>query len=188
MKKLISYVLAVAIATDGLQIMPTEQTDKTEITEVVETQPIAPLTTEYLTEEDFEDLYSYHDEEINDSCLELSQEDAWMLMKLGCAEGGADDALAQAYIMKVVLNRLADDRFPNTIKEIIYQDSQFSVITDGRYEKTEPNVQSHLALVMIETNEVKTDALYFEASWLKDSWQFHNREFAFEYCGTRFYK
>lgn len=150
---------------------------------VVEKEPV-----HYLTDEDFSRLYTLISDVKNDLCLDLTVEDAIKLMKIAICEGG-DDVKAQCLIMRVILNRLASDAFPNSIDEIIHQYKQFSTVQNGRYDKAEPTSNSHIALGLIEGGwDESQGALYFEASFLKDSWQSENREFLFEYAGTRYYR
>lgn len=150
---------------------------------VVEKEPV-----HYLNDSDFSRLYTLKSDVKNDICLDLTVEDAIKLMKIAICEGG-DDVKAQCLIMRVILNRLASDAFPNSIDEIIHQYKQFSTVQNGRYDKAEPTSNSHIALGLIEGGwDESQGALYFEASFLKDSWQSKNREFLFEYAGTRYYR
>lgn len=64
-----------------------------------------------------EPVYTYTEEELN------------LLARLIFAEGGSESFITQACIGSVVLNRLDSEHFPNTLREVIYQDSQFSVTT-----------------------------------------------------------
>lgn len=150
-----------------------------------------------LTDEDLSKLYSYHIEvrRVDDSIVELSQEDAWLLMKLGASESGVCGVEGQYLTMMVILNRIKSDKFPNTISEVIYQrdcngNAQFAVIDDGRFDKTEPNVDSHLALARIESGEDTSEgALFFEASTnSSNSWHSKHLTFLYEKNGQRYYK
>lgn len=119
--------------------------------------------------------------------FEITYDEAQMLMKIAMAEAEGDGTVGKAMVMAVVLNRVNDDRFPDSIEEVIFQEHQFSPISDGRYYDAEPDVECHLALAEIERGEYdKVDALYFEnadASWQQEQC---------EYLGTighhRFYK
>lgn len=101
--------------------------------------------------------------------FEITYDEAQMLMKIAMAESEDDGTVGKAMVMAVVLNRVEDDRFPDSIEEVIFQEHQFSPISDGRYYDSEPDVECHLALAEIERGEYDTvDALYFEnadASW-----------------------
>lgn len=141
----------------------------------------------YISEKQLAKLYTCKDEEINDTCLCLSVEDAEMLMKIAVAEDHTDET-SQAYVMSIILNRVDSPDFPDTVAEVIEQPGQFMKLTDKRYLNSEPDVNSHLALALIEGKQIETNFLYYEAKWVKNSWASRHREVALEYGGSRFYK
>lgn len=97
--------------------------------------------------------YTRHrDEDCCDNTLQLSQEDAVRLMKLSQAEAGTEGVFGQYLVMRVVINRVNDPAFPNTIEEVISQRHQFETYRNGNYQKSEPTVDSHLALALLEKN------------------------------------
>ena len=119
--------------------------------------------------------------------FEITYEEAQMLMKIAMAEAEGDGVHGKAMVMAVVLNRVEDDRFPDSIEGVIFQDGQFSPISDGRYYKAEPDVECHLALAEIERGEYDTvDALYFENA--SESWQSKNCTYLGTVGHHRFYK
>lgn len=119
--------------------------------------------------------------------IDIDYEDAQMLMKIAQAEAEIDGEEGMAMVMAVVLNRVEDERFPDSIEGVIFQDNQFSPINDGRYYNMEPSVDCHLALAEIEKGNYKwMDALYFENA--KDSWQANNCEYICTVGHHRFYK
>lgn len=165
-------------------------TPETQIIEEIQEEAIdtiVPELPEYLSEDDFSLLYSYKEEKANDTCLEISYSDAQILMKIAAAEDNTD-ATSQAYIMSVVLNRVQSPDFPNTVRGVVEQTGQFSPVGDGRFAKSTPDANSHIALAMVESGEITTEFLYFEAASLKGSWQSKHRGGAYEYGGTRFYR
>ena len=146
----------------------------------------------YLTDEDLSLLYLCKEDVNCDTCLVISQEDAVRLMKIGVVEDYTS-AESQANIQAVILNRVASPDFPNTVEGVIKQKDkngkyQFSTVASGKYDKADPDADSHLALAMIESGQIKTDALYFEASWAKDTWQSNNLEYIGTIGQTKFYK
>lgn len=140
-----------------------------------------------LTEEDLSSLYSYKQEEKVDTCLSLTVEDAEMLMKIAYHEDHSD-VLSQAYIMSEVLNRVNSPDYPNTIKEVLDQKKQFIDTDSKEFKDIEPDANSHLALALIESGQIKTDFFYHEAISAVNSWQSKKREVSKEYGGTRFYR
>ena len=171
-------------------------TSYTESEVIVETDEITPhlenrIVQEdirYLTDKDFEKLYTCKEDvrHEDENIVNLSQTDAWKFMKLSKCEDDTD-AITQARIMSVLYNRLKSKGFPNTVDELLAQDGQFSCVKDGRFDKAEPDLNSHIALYLLESGQVKTDFLYFEAESLEGSWQSQHRKFACVSGKTRFY-
>lgn len=65
------------------------------------------------------------------------------LQLLGCivwAEAGNQDIHGKELVADVVLNRVDDPRFPDTIREVIFQKGQFSTVKDGALDRAYYNV------------------------------------------------
>lgn len=126
-----------------------------------------------------EDIYSYI----------FSDDDRQMLAKLAMAEAGGEDTTGKALVIKTVINRMESEDFPDTVEEIITQQSQFSSVTDdGRYYEMIGNDDCELALQMVEHGwDGSQGALYFE-SCTEECWQSKNREFLFRHGGHSFYR
>lgn len=60
---------------------------------------------------------------------DYTEEDLDLLARLINAEGGIESYETKLKIGSVVMNRVDDPNFPNTIREVIYQKNQFSVTT-----------------------------------------------------------
>lgn len=119
--------------------------------------------------------------------IEISYDDAQELMRIAQAEAEGDGIEGKAMVMAVILNRVKDSRFPNNVHDVIFQDKQFSPISDGRYWKVEIDRDCHLALAEIEQgNYSHIDALYFENA--KDSWQSQQCKYLYTVGNHRFYK
>jgi len=124
--------------------------------------------------------------------VELDFDEAQLLMKLAWSEAGNQGIKGQLAVMNVVMNRVADENFPDTVEEVIYQKLgkyyQFTVVGNGVFKNAEPTEETHLALAKLESGEdISQGALYFEAP-TKKSWHKNHREFLFEDYGHRFYK
>ena len=81
---------------------------------------------------------------------EVSYKDAQMLMKIAQAEAGNQGVEGMAAVMRVVLNRVESENFPNSVKEVIIQPYQFESYSNGSYHKAEPTTECHLALAEVE--------------------------------------
>lgn len=60
--------------------------------------------------------------------VELSQEDIQLLAKVIWVESRGEPARGQQAIAEVVLNRLVSDDFPDSVRDVLYQDNQFRSI------------------------------------------------------------
>lgn len=58
--------------------------------------------------------------------ITLTDADKKMMAKIICAEAASEPFEGQQAIAEVILNRLASDRFPNTVRGIIYAHDQFA--------------------------------------------------------------
>jgi len=123
----------------------------------------------------------------SDSTLQISYEDAQILMAIAQAEAEIDGVEGMMAVMKTIINRVNDARFPNTVKEVVMQEAQFSPISDGRYYTMIPTAKVHLALAGLEKGVLNQfDALYFENA--ENSWQEKNCTYVATIGHHRFYK
>lgn len=141
-------VICIAVAVYTLLTNPMEAAQ--EPPQIIDTVEIQPDVVTILKNEIHETQWNDRGE---DTTLQVSQEDAVRLMKLAYAEGATEGVQGQYLIMRVVMNRVASDEYPNTIKEVIEQPHQFETWSNGEYQKAEPNVDSHLALAKLESNK-----------------------------------
>lgn len=77
-------------------------------------------------------------EQIRDEIREGEME---LIAQLVQAEAGNQDMEGKRRVVDVVLNRVDDPRFPNTVEEVIFQKGQFQVVEDGAWEKAGWNMQ-----------------------------------------------
>lgn len=121
--------------------------------------------------------------------LGLNEREKYLLAKIAMAEAEGEDTEGKALVMKVVLNRVSDKQFPDTIEDVIYQPRQFSPIGNGRFDKVEPNDDCYKALEMVNEGkwDESQDALYFE-SRSNSTWHQDNLEYLFKHGNHYFYK
>ena len=117
-------------------------------------------------------------------------EDSYLLAKIAMAEAESCNTQTKTLVIMCVLNRVWSDEFPDTIEEVIFQENQFSPISDGRWDRVEPNEDCYEAvkIVMEAEYDYSGGALYFESCANKDNWHSRNLEFLYESEGIRFYK
>ena len=88
------------------------------------------------------------------------------LAQLVEAEAGNQDFDGKCLVVDCVLNRVEDPAFPDTIHDVIHQDGQFSVMSNGAFEKAAWNMKdSDFAAVAVEIElHTNKEVLYFNNS------------------------
>lgn len=96
-----------------------------------------------------------------------TDEDVMILAQIINTESGApylSDELS-FYVGSVVLNRVRDSRFPNTIKEVAYSPGQYSPVGSARWY-TEPNERSYeIATELLEQGSVLPPEVVWQANF-----------------------
>ena len=116
-------------------------------------------------------------------------DDGYLLARIAMAEAEDQDTEGKALVMCVVLNRVWDDSFPGTIRDVIFEKNQFSPIFDGRWDRVEPNEDCYKALEMVEQGwDESQGATYFEVTQSQSTWHSRNLQKLFEHQDTSFYK
>jgi N-acetylmuramoyl-L-alanine amidase len=100
------------------------------------------------------------------SSFSYTDEEYEMLAKLIEAEAENQPFQGKVAVGSVVMNRIKDDWFPDTIEEVIFQKSnrlyQFSPVGNGRFNRVSPSDDSYQAAKAALGGEDPTDgALYF---------------------------
>lgn len=120
--------------------------------------------------------------------LNLTENERYLLRKLAYAEAGNQDTKGKALVMLVVMNRVKDKRFPDTIHNVIYQKRQFSPVSSRKWNSFKPDKDSLKALELIENGYDESEgALYFESK-SKSTWHKDNLCFLFKHQDHYFYK
>lgn len=93
----------------------------------------------------------------------LKDEELHLLHKIVMAEAEGEPYEGKVAVANVVLNRLRSANYPDTIKEVIYQKSQFSPVQNGRMDRVTPNEESIRAVTeaLHGRKEVSDDTYYF---------------------------
>lgn len=100
------------------------------------------------------------DEQIEE---EIRLGDMELIAQLVEAEAGNQDIAGKCLVVDVILNRVESPNFPDTVEEVIFQDGQFSVITNGAFDRAAWHMQeSDYAAVMMEYElHQNKNVLYF---------------------------
>lgn len=111
----------------------------------------------------------------------VDEMDRYWLAKIIEAEAGIEPLEGKIAVGAVVLNRVEDEWFPDSIQEVIFQKLngkyQFSPVGNGRIYKVEPSEESYEAADRALAGEDPTDgALYFYNPKISKSTFFKGRE------------
>ena len=118
----------------------------------------------------------------------LSQEDTELLARLVWLEARGEPAEGQQAVAEVVLNRLAADNFPPTVREVIYEGygtgrQQFTPA--GLIDTAEPTEEQYAAVERAASGEriLPADVVYFSTEAENDRvWgQIGNHVFCYQY-------
>ena len=86
-----------------------------------------------------------------------------LMAKVVEAEAGNQGLLGKRLVVDVILNRLRDEEFPDTIVDVIYEENAFAVIGNGMYEQVEISGETWKAIEM-EMKEVSYPGLFYFCS------------------------
>lgn len=150
-----------------------------ETTELMQTEPAIIETPELMPSEELKRI---------SWSLDWSAGESYILARIAMAEAEGEDTEGKALVILVVLNRVWDDSFPDTIEEVVMQDNQFSPVANGRYDRVEPDGDCWDALELVMNGWDESEgALYFESRSLS-TWHQRNLKYLFKHGNHYFYK
>lgn len=113
-------------------------------------------------------------------------EDYDALCRIVTAEANSEDVEGQILITNVIMNRVASDKFPGSIQEVIESPGQFDPVETGYYSVVEPTDQVREAVIRALSGEdISQGALYFQKS---ESTVWGDHEFLFRHGNHSFFK
>lgn len=130
-------------------------------------------------------------------CIDVSDEDLDTLMRIVQAEAGGEDRKGKLLVANVVINRVKNKRFPNTVTEVVYQKAQnvtqFSPVSNGTIDHVEISEETRdVVYSALKGEDVSDGALFFMARKYADTenaqWFDSHLTFLFTYGGHDFYK
>lgn len=116
-------------------------------------------------------------ENVYKACLDTpekelySQEDIDLMARVVMSEASTQSDDCKQAIASVILNRVRSDKYPNTVSEVVYSQSQFSVANNGQ-----PTEDCYGAVYA---------AITYPGAFPSDMYWFRNsfyHSFAYEYC------
>lgn len=127
----------------------------------------------------------------------LSDEDLEVLLRIVEAEAGCEDEEGKLLVANVVLNRVNNPSFPDTVTDVVFQRengvTQFSPVSDGRYYQVKISEETIRAVGRALLGEdISQGALYFAAREYADEdrmlWFDNNLTHLFVHGGHEFFR
>ena len=116
------------------------------------------------------------------------EDQLFWLSRVIYAESGNQPLSGKMAVGNVVMNRVANPAFPNTVKEVLAQKNQFSTYKNGKLANRTPNESSIIAAKLVLDGGIVEEcegALYFDSA--TRSWASRNRECVAVIGGHKFY-
>ena len=93
--------------------------------------------------------------------INITNEELLLLSKLVAGEARGESYEGQVAVAAVVINRVKDPRFPNSIKDVIYQKNAFSVVKNGSIDLQPTESAYSAAQEALYGNDPTDKAIYF---------------------------
>lgn len=123
---------------------------------------------------------------IQDANQFYSSDDVYWLSHIIYAESGNQPLAGKIAVGNVVLNRVADPAFPNTVHDIIFQRGQFTPVQNGTINLN-PSVESIVAAKLcLDGANTAGNSLYF-VNYHYSSWATRNRPYVATIGAHAFY-
>ena len=125
-----------------LTVYAAEDTFSGELVEAIQNEVVTEdnVETEIPTEETAEQVVMEEiPEALTGNSFSLEDQEYQVLLKIVEAEAGCEDTEGRMLVANVVMNRVRNGYFPNTVTEVVYQrqdgTAQFSPVSDDRYSE-----------------------------------------------------
>lgn len=130
--------------------------------------------------------------EVKEPVINYTTEDYNNLLKIVEAEATGCDVIGKILVANVIINRVKDRRFANSVTGVVFQGrgEQFAPVKDGRFfsvKVTQSTIEAVDRALLGE--DYSQGALYFAATWAvtPDSWHATHLKRLFEYDGHIFF-
>lgn len=105
--------------------------------------------------------------------ISITNDELYLLSKLVSSEARGESYEGQVAVAAVVINRVLDSRFPDNIKDVIYQKNAFSVVNNGEIYKDPTDSAYKAAREALYGSDPTSGAIYFwnpqisTCNWIK---------------------
>lgn len=153
-----------------LTVYAAEDTFSGELVEAIQNEVITEenVETEIPTEETAEETAA-------ENSFSLEDQEYQVLLKIVEAEAGCEDTEGKMLVANVVMNRVRNGYFPNTVTEVVYQrqdgTAQFSPVSDGRIDRVNVSQETVDAVARVLNGEdISQGALFFRSVRSRSGW------------------
>lgn len=94
-----------------------------------------------------------------------AEDDLYILSHIISAEAGNCSRDMMLSVGSVVLNRVEDDRFPNTIQEVVFQEGQYAPTWNGTYWDVPTDEAVEVAEELLENGPVIDESVVWQAEF-----------------------
>ena len=161
-----------------LTVYAAEDTFSGELVEAIQNEVVTEdnVETEIPTEETVEQVVvEVTPEALTGNSFSLEDQEYQVLLKIVEAEAGCEDTEGRMLVANVVMNRVRNGYFPNTVTEVVYQrqdgTAQFSPVSDGRIETVNVSQGTIDAVARVMNGEdISQGALFFRSVRSRSGW------------------
>lgn len=161
-----------------LTVYAAEDTFSGELVEAIQNEVVTEdnVETEIPTEETVEQVVvEVTPEALTGNSFSLEDQEYQVLLKIVEAEAGCEDTEGRMLVANVVMNRVRNGYFPNTVTEVVYQrqdgTAQFSPVSDGRIDTVNVSQGTIDAVARVMNGEdISQGALFFRSVRSKSGW------------------
>lgn len=161
-----------------LTVYAAEDTFSGELVEAIQNEVVTEdnVETEIPTEETVEQVVMEETPEaLTGNSFSLEDQEYQVLLKIVEAEAGCEDTAGRMLVANVVMNRVRNGYFPNTVTEVVYQrqdgTAQFSPVSDGRIDTVNVSQGTIDAVARVMNGEdISQGALFFRSVRSRSGW------------------
>ena len=161
-----------------LTVYAAEDTFSGELVEAIQNEVVTEdnVETEIPTEETAEQVVvEVTPEALTGNSFSLEDQEYQVLLKIVEAEAGCEDTEGRMLVANVVMNRVRNGYFPNTVTEVVYQrqdgTAQFSPVSDGRIDTVNVSQGTIDAVARVMNGEdISQGAVFFRSVRSRSGW------------------
>ncbi len=134
---------------------------------------ISPKSYADKNEQNKNTIYKQKQELKEKQVVNITNDELILLSRLIAGEARGESYEGQLAVAAVVINRVKDERFPNNIKDVIYQKNAFSVVKNGQININPTESSIKAAQEALYGKDPTNDAIYFwnpdiaTCNWIK---------------------